>query len=509
MEQQKLYLPPSVVQDMLAKARSEGSEGDTTKEALENVLREYGVGTADLELARDDIGWVKLGVGTTGELPTQTRTEAIKRSRAFYNRDPLSKQAIRLWTDYALGRGINWHGDDERSDALLRAKFWAVPANKPILSNQGQRKSSDKLLTDGEVFFVFFTSMAGVCKIRLIDPLEITDIITDPNDQDTKLLYKRVWTNTQGQQLTAYYPDWLNPAPHLGVTDRMGAERTANMTPVVYHVPFGTIGLRGIPLLIGAMDWSKAHRKFLEARSSITQAMARFAWKAKIEGSAAQVTAIQDQLQSSLVGGGSAESNPPATPGSTWVENQGLTMTPIKAESGAAAAQVDANMLLQIFGTAVGVFPHYFGAGESFRLATATAMERPMRVQFEAYQQLWADVYANIFAYVFNKNNVAPDKQFVDIDFPPIIEKDAVEAVKTIVEVLERVPDLDIKELKALILTNLGINNVDQVLGDMPEMESSSAKLVKELANFRRQLLKEGHSNGNGAKEEGEVHSLS
>ena len=501
----EIWIPESAVQDLLKKAKQPGDEGLIYSQALESVLREYGVGTAELELARDDVGWMKLGLHEESGLPGLGRTYIIRRARAYFNRDPLSKQAVRIWTDYALGRGIGWKAKEDKTGEVLR-EFWDLKANEPIFSNQGQRKSSDKLLVDGEIFFIFFVGAKEV-KVRRVDPLEITEIITDPDDIETTRLYKRDWMNAQNQQKQEYYLDWTNEDKDGTWPDSLGTPQKATAdNGIIYHVPFNTLGIRGVSLLISAMDWSKAHRKFLEARASITEALARFAWKAKLKGTPAQVTAEQNALRSSLAGGGDTESNPPPAPGSTWVENEGYNLTPIKTESGASAAQVDANMLLQIFGSAVGVFPHYFGAGEAFRLATATAMERPMRVQFEAYQQMWADVYDNIFNFVLDKAGVPTDKRFIDIDFPPIAEKDANEKIKAIVEVVGAMPELDGDEMRKLVLTTLGINNPDEVLKNQDPVEKAAPRLVKALVAFRESMKEDG--NGHKEKESSGVLNL-
>jgi len=489
------WLPESVLQDMIKQANAPGDEGVIYSQALQEVLREAGIGTAELELARDDAGWMKLGLNEQSGLPDMTRMYSVRRARAYFTRDPLSKQAVRIWTDYALGRGIAWTAEDETAKKTLH-DFWVAPVNEPILSNQGQRKSSDQLLVDGEIFFIIFEA-AGVCKLRRIDPLEITEIITDPDDVETKRLYRRQWTTAQGKTQDQYYLDWsVEGADRTGEwPDYGGSPKGKTAEGVIYHVPFNSLGVRGVSLLFSGMDWAKAHRKFLEARASITQAMARFAWKAKIKGSAAQVSAVRNDWRSTLATG-SGETNPPSAPGGTFVENEGYNLSPIKTETGASAAQVDANMLLQIFGSAVGVFPHYFGAGEAFRLATATAMERPMRVQFEAYQQLWADVYDNIFDYVMVKNGVAEVKRFVDIDFPPIVEKDSNEKIKVIIEVINAMPELDGDPLRKLILTTLGINNPDEVLANKEPIESASVKLTKGLKELTK-ILKEGNNGHN------------
>ena len=486
MSDYELWLPSEVAREMKGNADNDVSY----REALNSVLMEYGYSTAEIELRREDVGWTRLSVSDTGGAPVYDRVGSVKNARVYYLRDPLSKQAIRIWTGYSIGRGINWQAADEGADKILR-EFWGATANQSVLSTQGQGQSSDKLLVDGEVFFVFFPAKGnGVTKIRRIDPLEITEIITDPDDRDTVLLYKReFWAGSTMH--TLYYPDYTNETPNESARDKDGKEVTADQQSPIYHVAFNTLAPRGVSLLYSAMDWSRAHRKFVEARASITQALAKFAWKAKVKGGSTAVSAVQSQLQSSLATGRGTENNPPAAAGSTWVENQGLDLTPIKTESGASAAQTDANMLLQMFGAAVGVFPHYFGAGEAFRLATATAMERPMQIQFESYQKMWSDTYDNIFNYVLNENNISEDKRFIDIDFPPITEKDAMAAINAVAQIITVMPALDTDEVRKLVLTNLGVNNPEEVLDGISTEESAAYHLAKALRDYKV-ALKEG-----------------
>lgn len=501
----KLLLPDSVLQDLRQRANAPGEEGAIYSAALESVLREAGIGMAELELARDDAGWVRLGANETNGLMEATRSWSVRRARAYFDRDPLSKQAVRTWTNFTLGRGITFKAKDDTANKVLRT-FWDDSVNKPILSNKGQRKSNDKLLVDGEVFFIFFEA-AGVVKIRRIDPLEITEIISDPDDIETKRLYKREWVDARSAQHTAYYRDWMNDDKLGTWQDQYRQPQTANAAGVIYHVPFNSLSLRGISLLFSGMDWAKAYRKFLEARASITQALARFAWKAKIKGSAAQVAGVRAEWRSAVASGGGAETNPPPAPGATFVENEAYDLSPIKTESGASSAKIDSNMLLQIFGNSVGIFPQYFGAGEAFRLATAKAMELPMLVQFEAHQQFWADVYDEIFSFVMNKNHIPPADQFVDIDFPPIVEGELAPRVEAITKVITAFPELDGDQMRKLALTTLGVNNPDEILKGITPEEAAAPRLAKAIKEFTA-ALKEGRTNGHKDKE-GEVLSLS
>ncbi|KKL95919.1 hypothetical protein LCGC14_1849750 [marine sediment metagenome] len=106
--------------------------------------------TVEDELAAEDRGWLRAGVATYQIITDIARIEAINFSRLYYVRDPLAKQAIRLWTDYTFGTGMTWSAEDKPTSKALD-DYWNSRANQAVLSARGQRKSSDKLLVDGEV----------------------------------------------------------------------------------------------------------------------------------------------------------------------------------------------------------------------------------------------------------------------------------------------------------------------------------------------------------------------
>ncbi|KKL70120.1 hypothetical protein LCGC14_2108100 [marine sediment metagenome] len=146
------------------------------------IIREATQSVEDM-LALEDQGWINLGSQTSDVITGPARIANLKLSRLYAVKDPLGKQSIRLWTDYTFGTGMAWDMEDEGAKKVLET-FWNAPENKSVLSNRGQRKSSDKLLIDGEVFFVIFLGAKGKETIRFVDPLEITEIITDPDDNN-------------------------------------------------------------------------------------------------------------------------------------------------------------------------------------------------------------------------------------------------------------------------------------------------------------------------------------
>jgi hypothetical protein len=441
---------------------------------FEQILKES---VSDVEKSLAIEGWVKLGSNNMSDLTGASRSEYVKKSRYLYNFDPLAKQSIRLWTDYSFGSGISWNSDNEGVKAALD-KFWQNKKNRSVLSAKGQRKSSDKALTDGEVFFALFLGPDGEVTIRWIDPLEITEAITDPDDIEDVRYYKREWTNAQNQTRTSYYRSHTNMDDEA-TPDSTGKEITATEDAIVYHVAFNSIGQRGNPLLLPVIGWIEQYRLFLAARIAIIRALARFAWATKTKGGAAAVAAVK-----AAVDGVSPRA------GSNLVTNEAVQVEPIKTDTGSANASTDGRMLKLQICAGVGIPEQYYGDIATGNLATARTVELPMLKQFGSYQQIWADVWIDIFNIVLDHNRVSEDDRFIDVDMPEIAPSDAVAAVTAIGQIITSFPDLaEVDEVIKQALMNIGLNNVNEIIEKMKKsMEENKQKKAENLAKMPAEM---------------------
>ncbi len=447
-----------------------------------NQLLQEATQTVEQELLAEDEGWTKLG-GASSELPSDTRIANIKQSRLYYLKDPLAKQSIRLWTDYTFGTGVSWHADDENVQDALKT-FWDSPDNKAVLSTRGQRKASDKLLVDGEVFFAIFLGPDGQATLRTIDPLEITEIITDPDDIEKVMYYRRLWATRQGQSKETIYRGTRNieDQPCLDIT---GASVKQNDDALVYHLAYNTIGQRGNPLLLPALDWIKQYRRFLASRVAIMLALARFAWKIKVQGGQTAVTATKAVYQDKL----------PAA-GSMLIENMASETQPIRIDTGAQNAYQDARMLKLQVCAAVGIPEQYFGDISTGNLATAKTVELPMLKMFESYQSVWTDAYKDINEIVLAHNDVPSDNWYVDMDFPAIAPEDVAAVAAALALVLPNFPELaSSPDVLQVALMSLGINNTQEVIDALNKEAKTdvNVRLAKALKAF-----KETVASGNG-----------
>ena len=444
---------------------------------LQLLIEELTDRATQIMLAQDSLGWQKLGAGDQ-PISDELRRKMVKSARVYSVRDPLCKNIVRTYTNFAVGTGFKVRSEDESVKDTLD-KFTKSPLNKRMFSTQGQRRSSNKLLSDGEVFFAINTRMDTV-GLRYIDPLQISAIITHPEDAMTPLWYERTSETVSGVNVE-YYKDWQNSQDLTG--GFKGAEpfeipEESKQEAVVYHVKLEDEYLRGNSILTPVLEWCRGHAQFMEARLAVQQAVAQFVSKLRVKGNQSAMTSIKNVLHTAITSN-SGETNPPKVPGSTFMENEGAELMPVGQDTGAAGARTDGGMILQVIGAGAGIFPHYFGAGESFRLATATAMEPPMQKTFEAYSELWRDTYREIFDFVLEASNV-PNATYM-VDSPEIFPRDKNKAVEAVARAVDKLPQLAFSDdVIKIALTNLGVDDPDAAMKALnaPVAQEETAKNI-------------------------------
>jgi len=470
---------------------------------LASIFREA-LSDVERDLALEDKGWIT-NLSGTNVIEGSERIGIINRARQCYHYYALAKQGIRLWVNYTFGTGISWtivdideNGkpiEDQESEASkIISEIWYGHNNESVFSAKGQYKSARKLLIDGEVFFALFVG-ADETNVRRIDPLEITEIITDKDDTENVLLYKREWTDSAGGSHTAYYPSITN-LDRKPVKDSSGSQKSPDKNaPFVYHLPLDELGDRGVSILTPILDWLKLYRRYMASRVAVMLALARFAWKVKVKGGATAVASEKGKFNDTMYQAGSIR-----------IENEGVDTTQIKTDSGGAAASEDGRQLKLLIANGFGIPEQYFCDISTGNLATAKTVELPMLKQFQTHQQLWGDAYRTIFEVILTIKDIDLDKINIDIDFPEIAPEDAVAAVTAINQAVMAFPEFaSSPEVQKLTLMNLGLNNTDEILQALNAAvgEVGFSRMLEVITKMRESIEKELPCNVQNVKERG------
>lgn len=444
---------------------------------------------AEIELAVDDIGYQRPAGHDISEPTHDRRCNLIRKSRVYWQGDPLAKQAVRIWTDYGVGSGISVQAEEESIQTAID-EFINQTKNRKLLSAKGQRKLSTRLLLDGELFFAIFTEDESNKTLRIIDALQITDLMTDPDDDECTYVYRRK-TNDK----VLYYADHALTDKELLEAAKLKDPDTKKPIKieedvVVYHLAYDELWKRGNGLLFCVVDWSREHRRFMEARVAITAALAKFAWKGEAKAGQATLNALRQRMESSFAQGiSSPERNPPSGPGATIVRNAGFDLTPMPRVTGGSEARDDSDSLKLMVAAGTNVHLHYFGDPSTGNLATATAMELPMLKSFAAYQKLWQDAWRDLFAIVLDEAE-AKERAQIDIDLPPILAEDLQKLGSFLTQISTIWPEIAVDEILQMALNALGINNIDEVIESMTEKKTELDAKAKEEQDLQITLAK-------------------
>lgn len=346
-------------------------------------------------LTVDDLrepGWRLIGdPGGTGAWADPTQIKEVQReAQNWWLKDPLLGQAVNLKRYFILGPGMSFTAEDPECDAALRG-FWNDPANRLFFA---QGEWFDSLAVYAELALRFYQAPDGSVQVRLIPVTEIADVITDPEDRHRLLYLRRQWTRRTFDQAGKSYHE-------EAVDELIPGEEV--LFVAVNHPP-GWV--RGVSPFYRAIPWAKAYAEWLQDRARLNKAKGAWAWLRRIKGGAAALAKSTQDLAAKIGGAvrttsgtGTAEL-PPPKPGSVITTNEGVEWDVINSRVGADDAKEDGRALKLQICAALNVFEHYFGDASVANLASAKAMELPMRREYEWWQGLMAWILRQVFQRV-------------------------------------------------------------------------------------------------------------
>lgn len=364
-----------------------------------------------------------------GEALTETdRRQAVSDCRASYYWDVITRRIIGMWADYTFGINISIVPQDPAAIEPWQ-EFFTANRNRSVLKVRNLYKLSDRLLTDGELFLLFFIARkGGLATIRTIPPEEVSDLVCAKSDQDVTYFYHRQWSDMDGMH-DVYYRDWTVDAgdgeSELPPDVQLAHEADSDTDVQVMHIAMNTLGQRGVPLMMPGIEWTRQYRDFLWDRAAVARAVATFVDEYKVKGGSRAVDAVKAALTSALTTSGQYfENNPPPVAGSSNVHNEAVDYKRQPLATGAGDAAQDASMFIAQAGLAGGIPPHLLGRGEAFRLATATAMGDPLRRQWTRQQGFWKDAWGDVVDLVLTAQEVYGGLKFAshecDVSIDPI-----------------------------------------------------------------------------------------
>lgn len=464
---------------------------------------------AELEMSLDAQGWTLLNEDGGNEFSAAGRKAIRRMSRLMVVKNPLIGRGVRVKSFYVFGQGVEIQGRSDEVNEVIQS-FMDDPSNVEELFGADVREQRERdLATDGEIFFTLFTDTisTGRVQLRTIPCDEIVEIICNPQDRNERWFYVREWVestfNLETEQLEtrnrkAYYPDFrYRPLPGNRKTSIKG-------NPVFWNSPINHVKVggfsdwkRGVPDTYAAQDWATAYKRFLEDTATTFRALSRFVYRLTTKGK--KVSSAKERLASTVTPDAPRESNPTGT-ASAFVAREGTELeamnksgTYVKAEDGLQFRK-QAAAALDIPDTILGADP------DMGNLATAKTLDRPTELAMRSRQTIWTGVFRDLCDYVVEwavrtpngplrgtieqvgtravvtledvtiDGETAPMDRTIEVNWPPIVN-DMKEKIEAIVKAStlgnsKGTPSGHIPNevIARLLLTNLGVENVDDIL---------------------------------------------
>lgn len=437
--------------------------------------------------AAEDGDWVKINGEYQEAFSRQFLNFLIKQARLYFYKNPIIRRGVLLQSYYAFGRGveIRIEGDDKANESLQEF----VKLNSQILGSTGLADAENTVQTDGNLFVACFTDKAlGTVRLRVVDALEISDILTDPGDRDTPRYYLRTWSETsyegtakQDQQKKAWHPD-LDYSPEAGHPDTLlDGTPVRTDVPILHrkiNAPLGA--LFGIPEVWSALDWAKAVRLFLESWLTKEQSLSRFAWEMHTKGGQKAVDAMVTRLGSTL-STGRPENNPPVNTGAAFIGGIDSKINALKT----AGANADPEQMRRALHMAImNMGPEtMFGDAHLGGLGnTGQHLDRPTELKFKFCQERWKEDIKRLGEYAIQNHKKAPGgelrgpketaKTEVLVSMPDILEHDLSKRITAMVSAFTldgKTPAgvVDQKTMSAAFLHELGFKDVSALVDEM------------------------------------------
>lgn len=437
----------------------------------------------ELELGLEEGGWIQYGAEEM-DFSKAGLNEIVRRSRLMAIKNPLINRAVDVQVFYVWGQGFQFQAKDEKVQEIL-TDFWDNPLNQvELTSRQALEMKERKNMTEGNIFFVFFTDQAGNVVVRSLPFAQVTDVITEEGDSKVPIMYKREWEKQVFNMVSGeiefkkeklIYPNWRFGDKIADSYTKIGEFNVAKDARVC-HVRVGGLDEMkyGVPEVYSALDWALAYKNFLEDWATIVRAHRTFAWQL-INENPGGIEAAKAKLNTTMSPGVN-ETNPAPVVGSMFLGNANQKIEPIKT-SGATVTAEDGRRLMLMAASALGFGENFFGDTKTGNLATAQTLDRPTELKITLRRELWKSVLQDVFDFVIQaKVNTGELKEDIDrtiaITFPDVLEHDIESSINSIIKagtldgkpVAGTVPP---EVISTLLLTALGVDNVADVVEEM------------------------------------------
>jgi hypothetical protein len=338
----------------------------------------------------------------------------VKLSVQMALKNPVTCRSINVQADYVFGQGVTFNANHPLVQKVID-DFVDYRANRKALTEHSAMLRAEKRQqVYGSLFFALYTNQkTGRVVVRNLQSLEVTDVITDPEDREREVYIKRCISAPGGGTIQYVYH------PALGITQGSGFGSPQSLCPSaedgevlwdapVLHIAYNRLGQEkfAIPEVYPQLDWALAYKRTLEQWISILASYARMAMKITGLSGKRQAAAAKGILGTQVGISNPLEGNPSSVAGSLPLFGKGVDIEPIKT-AGATTPPSDADPILNMAGCGVGLPNTFFGDAGKGNFATAKTLDRPTELKMTSRQKLWMEIFRDILEYVIAQSCIA------------------------------------------------------------------------------------------------------
>jgi hypothetical protein len=435
---------------------------------LEGAAGNYYMVRNQLEM----LGWTALdyasGYGAGHEARIEYRRRLARQAHVAWMSDPMAAAAVDLMNDFVFGRGMPkpTARDDQVQKVIDEA--WTDPVNEAVLTDpDAQVALGTDLCLQSNLFFLLFDSGSdGKIQLSLLDHNTVTAGVKDTDNRFMVLYYLAATVDQEwdyaldGPAVTKpedmkklYYEHWQN-VENAEKAASEGRRRTPLVKPPankigdgrVFHVAVNRRSemIFGMPTIQRTLRWYNAFNDFMSARVDMAIASAALIMKQQVKGTPTQLAQMARQSLNVLaaqdattaVGPGGVPTPaagspwpgiglPPPPAGSVVTENESVTHSAFRLDSGSGDAQQNAMSLRAQISAATRWPQSYYGDPSSSNLATATSLELPVLKMVERRQEVFEKVIRWFIDQAIKK---AVDDGVLDTEMTPEEQQQITEA---------------------------------------------------------------------------------
>lgn len=452
----------------------------------------------ELELALEDRGWVRETTQAALEFSRYGVQQLIRICRVYGIKNPIIKRIAEICELYVFGRGIEIRSDDDTANKVIQA---FLADNDAEMGHNGLAEKEKDIQTDGALYFGLATDAKGFVRVIMVDPLEIMDVLTDPDDTAKPLYFLRQWNRNvidfeSGRQTPTPQRCWY---PSLETVQEGAGPKRDTMgdgTPINWDMPLlrCKIGAPakwrwGIPPVYAAIDWARAYKDALEDYATVRRTLARFALLVETKGGPGAIAAYNALFSTTFAdsNGTQVERNPPPNVASVHTSGPGNKIEAFKS-AGAQANPEETRRILLMACASAGMPETFFGDASTGSLATAVSLDRPTELKFTAIQRRWTHIIKRILQYVLavskstpggamreaRQANPAPQPFVINVRFPTVVEHQIQPMIQAITEIATMggrtgiaAGIVDRRTICDLLLAEIGYEDRDVLLDDI------------------------------------------